>query len=365
MLCGLASTETGADRLFFIDRETELPRVLPVGYPVAGSEILLLDEHGREVGPGEVGEIAVRSRYLALGYWRRPELTAEKFLAIADKGGVEVLRCYGVKDANPNTPTPQHPNTPTSNTQHPPLRIYLTGDLGRMLPDGCLFHLGRKDFQVKVRGYRIETGEVEAALLEQAEIREAIVAAREDRPGDKRLVAYVVPVAKRAPTVSALRRALADTLPDHMVPSAFVMMEALPRTANGKVDRGALPGPGRTRPDLETPFAAPRTPLEQALAAIWAEVLGLDPVGLHDNFLELGGHSLLAAQLLSRVRSAFQVDLALRRFFQAPTVAGLAGKIMQSRLEQAGTEEAIRLLEEVESLADQDAQQKQREAGEA
>jgi hypothetical protein len=176
----------------------------------------------------------------------------------------------------------------------------LTGDLGRMSPDGCLERLGRKDFQVKIRGLRVEVAEVERALREMSAIKEAAVVTREDKSGDKHLVAYVVAAGNVALSISDIRSFVEKTLPSHMVPSRFVMLDALPLTPNGKVDRRALSDPGKSRPDLGTPFVAAGTPVEKELSQIWAEVLSLEQVGIHDSFLELGGHSLLATEVISR-----------------------------------------------------------------
>jgi amino acid adenylation domain-containing protein len=309
---GLGATETGAMARYFLDENTPIAgHVLPVGYPAEDKEILLLDEDGAEVAADAVGEIAVRSRYLAPGYWRRPDLTAAAFRPDPAGG---------------------------------PERIYRTGDLGRRLPDGCLIHCGRKDFQVKIRGFRVEVAEVEGALLSLPKVQEAVVVVREDRPGDRRLVAYLVPTARPAPTVTVLRKALADALPDYMVPAAFVVLDALPKTPGGKVDRRALPAPGRARPALDQPLVAPRTPVEAAVGAIWAEVLGLDEVGMHDNFFDLGGHSLAASQVLARVSETFHVALPVRTLFEAPTVTGLALAVVQGLMQNVGADEIARLL---------------------
>jgi len=297
---------------YFLDEDTPIAgHVLPVGYPAEDKEILLLDEDGAEVGGDAVGEIAVRSRYLSPGYWRRPDLTAAAFRPDPAGG---------------------------------PARIYRTGDLGRRLPDGCLLHLGRQDFQVKIRGFRVEVAEVEGALLSLPQVREAVVVAREDRPGERRLVAYLVPTARPAPTVSALRQALAATVPDYMVPAAFVVVDTLPKTPGGKVDRRALPAPGRARPALDQPLVAPRTPVEAAVGAIWQEVLGLDEIGLHDNFFDLGGHSLAVGQVLARVTETFHVDLPVRILFEAPTVNGLALAVIRGLMQDVGADEIAGLL---------------------
>ncbi len=240
----LGSSETGTIRWYFIDKKTQINgNLVPVGYPVEDNEILLLDDAGKEVGINNIGEISVKSRYLSPGYWRRPNLTEATFQP-DPAGGSE--------------------------------RTYRTGDLGRMLLDGRLVHLGRKDFQIKIRGYRIEAAEIEMALLDIAGIKEAVVVAREDLPSDlsasprtgKRLVAYVVPNRQPVPTVGELRRLLAVTLPDYMIPSAFVTLDALPLAPNGKVDRRGLPAPGRARPELGSIFVVPHTSVEEVLAGI-------------------------------------------------------------------------------------------------
>lgn len=291
-------------RKFFIDHGTLITgSIVPVGYAVEDNEVLLLDEAGQDVGFNRVGEIAVRRRYIAPGYWRRPDLTATTFLP--DRAGGDA-------------------------------RIYRTGDLGLMLPDGCLLHLGRKDFQVKIRGHRVEVVEVETALLDRGDIKEAVVVAREDRPGDQRLVAYQVLASHPGPTVGELRGFLRAKVPDYMIPTAFVMLDALPMTLTGKVDRRALPAPGRARLGLASPFAAPYTPTERRLARIWAEVLSLEQVGIHDDFLELGGHSLLAMQVASRVHDAFHVEVPLKSLFESSTVADMAVVIAEHRLKTVG-----------------------------
>ncbi|MFQ5853749.1 MAG: AMP-binding protein, partial [Candidatus Binatia bacterium] len=323
---GLSSTETGTVRRYFIDKDTEiLTSTVPVGYPVEDAEVLLLDEHGDEVDAAQVGEIAVKSRYLALGYWKRPDLTEAAFM-----------------------------EDPEDGTR----RIYRMGDLGRMSPDGRLEHLGRKDFQVKIRGYRVEISEVEMALLNLDTIQDTVVLVREDRLGDQRLVAYVVPAVQPSPDVSTLRNALAKSLPEHMIPSAFVVLDSIPLNPNGKVDRKALPVPDSSRPELGTPFVAPRSSPEEELAKIWAEVLGLNQVGVHDNFLELGGNSLLATQVVSRVIKTFPVELPLKSLFELPTVADMAVVIVQNQAKKIGQEDLARMLTELEPLSDEEARQR-------
>lgn len=308
LLNNLATTETGTARHFLIDRHTSIPGgAVPVGYAVPGVEVLLLDESGRPVDPGAQGEIAVRSRYLASGYWRRPELTRQRFL-----------------------PDPDGGDTLT----------YLTGDLGRMLPDGCLVHEGRKDSQVKVRGHRVEPAEIEHALLALPGVKEAAVVARATGDSEPTLVAYVVPASLPAPTHSFLRRGLAQVVPEHMLPSAFVVLDAMPLTAVGKVDRLALPAPRRSRPPLDEPYMAPRFPVETAVAAIWAEALDLEQVGVRDNFLDLGGHSLLASRIAARVTEALAVDIPMRALFEASTVEAMA-RLVTEQLASRAAEDAL------------------------
>ena len=321
---GLRSTETGSVRHYFIDMQAQVSdTTVPVGYAIEDMDLLLLDHDGNEVGFDRAGEIAVKSRYLSPGYWRRPDLTQSVFLVAPDNADS---------------------------------RIYLTGDLGLMYPDGCLIHLGRKDMQVKVRGQRVEILEVEETLLALGLARQVAVEARAQDSGHQRLVAYIVPATQPVPTVSTLRRALAEKLPGYMVPASFVMLDSLPLTPTGKVDRRMLPDPGPGRPELDNPCLAPRTPVETKLAGIWTDVLGIDMVGIHDDFLDLGGHSLLATKLLSRVIETFQVEMPLRLLLEAPTIAEMAVVITQHQAEQADPDTVARLLTEVEAMAEENVQ---------
>jgi amino acid adenylation domain-containing protein len=282
---------------------TEVPEEatsIPLGRPIPNVQAYVLDRHLRPVPRGVPGELYVGGEGLARGYWRRPELTQERFIP--------------------------HPFS-----QEPGARLYRTGDLVRYLPGGLLEFLGRIDHQVKIRGFRIELGEIEAVLDGHPAVRQAVVAARVLGPGDKQLVAYVVPQASPHPSSTELREYLALKLPSYMVPAFFVMLDALPLNPNGKVDRRALPVPDGTRPELAQEFVAPHTPTQRALAAIWKEVLSLDRAGLHDDFFTLGGHSLRALQVTSRIRQRFQVEVSLRSFFSHPTLAGLAGLLSQAQ----------------------------------
>jgi acyl carrier protein len=223
-----------------------------------------------------------------------------------------------------------------------PGRLYKTGDMVRWLADGRIEFLGRLDFQVKLRGFRVELGEIESVLNRHEGVGESVVVVREDTPGDKRLVAYVVARGGETIDASAVRAFLKEQLPDYMVPSAIVLLESFPLTPNGKVDRRALPAPGRGDLDSGGGMVEPRTSVERALADIWRAVLKVDRLNIHDNFFDLGGHSLLATQVVSRVRDSFQLDVPLRRLFEAPTIAQFAAIV----------EEA--LLEEVEKLSEED-----------
>jgi hypothetical protein len=271
---------------------------VPVGRPVANTRVYILAEWGEPVPVGVAGELHIGGAGVVRGYLGRPEQTAERF--VADPFSAD-----------------------------PGARLYRTGDLARWRPDGTIEFLGRTDFQVKVRGYRIELGEIEARLAEHVDVREAVVLAREDVPGDQRLVAYFVGAAD----TESLRAHLSTALPEHMVPAAYVRLETLPLTPNGKLDRKALPAPeGDAYASRE--YEAPEGKIEVALAEIWAELLRVERVGRRDNFFELGGHSLLAVQVVSRVRQSIGVDLALGAVFQQPVLAALADWILELRLAQ-------------------------------
>jgi amino acid adenylation domain-containing protein/non-ribosomal peptide synthase protein (TIGR01720 family) len=264
-----------------------------IGRPIANTQIYILDPYLQVRPMGVPGELHIGGEALARGYLSRPELTAERFI-------------------------------PNPFSDKPGARLYKTGDLVRYLSDGNIEFLGRLDNQVKIRGFRIELGEVEATLCLHPYVSEAVVVAREDRPGDKRLVAYVVATAVMiAPSTGVLRAFLQEKLPDYMIPSAFVPMDAIPLTAIGKVDRRALPAPDVVRPDLQEAFVAPRSPSEELVAGIWSKVLGVERIGVYDSFFELGGHSLLVVQIVSRIREVFEVELPLRSLFETPTIAGL------------------------------------------
>ncbi len=293
-----------------------------IGRPIANTQAYILDAARRPVPAGEPGELYIGGAGLAQGYHNRPDLTAERFIP--------------------------HPFS-----NRPGARLYRTGDLARYLPDGQIQFMGRADDQIKIRGYRVEPAEIVAALGAHPAIRTGVVLAREDTPGDKRLVAYIVPAAHGAdrPADSALGDYLRARLPDYMIPASFVWLEALPLTPNGKVDRDALPAPAPdgTAGEEDADFVAPRTGVEERVAALVALLLGLERVGVDDNFFMLGGHSLLGTQLIARVRAAFGVDLTLRGLFDAPTVAELAAEVERlilAKIEAMSDDEARRLLAE-------------------
>jgi len=289
---------------------------------VDNTGIYLLDRSFEPVPVGVPGELFVGGIGLARGYHRRPDLTAEKFLP---------------------HPFPAVPGE----------RLYRTADLVRYLPDGDMDFLGRLDHQVKLRGLRIELGEIESVLGQHPALREVAVLVREDRPGRKRLVAYAVADGSEPPAVADLRAFLGERLPAYMVPAAFVLLEALPLTANGKVDRGALPAP---EAGSEEEHVAPRNPVEEQLAGLWRELLKLDKVDVYDNFFELGGHSLLATQLMSRVRAGFGIDVPLRDLFQAPTLEAFAQVVLGRQVEAQAADDLDRLLAELEGISEEETE---------
>jgi acyl carrier protein len=295
----------------------------PLGYAVEDKEVMLLDESGNEVGFNEVGEIVVRSRYLSPGYWRRPDLTEAKF-----------------------KPDPQGGDR----------RLYFTADLGLMLPGGCLVYKGRKDSRVKVRGYGVEIAEIEMALLNHPDIREAIVVARQNELGESRLVAYFTSIDHRELNASDLRTFLKEKLPDYMIPSDFVILDRIPLGPGGKVDRKALAAPDNSRPQLASTYISPKTPIEVQLAKIWSDLLDIDRVGINDNFFDLGGHSLTASRVISRVIQTFRLNLPLKLLFDSPTVAEMASVIAANQAKLATRDELKRMLSNVEAMSDEEAQ---------
>lgn len=293
---------------------------IPLGRAIANTQIYILNAHLQPVPIGVPGELYIGGDNLARGYLHQPELTAAKFI-------------------------------PNPFTHEAGARLYKTGDLACYQRDSCIEFLGRIDDQVKIRGFRIELGEIEALLRQYPDVEQAVVVAREDVPGDKRLVAYLVLNRVATPDINSIRSFLQRKLPEYMIPS-IVTLKTLPLNANGKVERWQLPAPEKVQPLAG--FVAPRTNVEQVIAAIWTEVLSLERVGIYDNFFELGGHSLLATQVISRLRQALQVELPLRYLFDTPTVADLAVAIAQKLAEQTDNELLEQMLAELEGVRNHD-----------
>ncbi|HEX6083995.1 MAG TPA: AMP-binding protein, partial [Thermoanaerobaculia bacterium] len=284
-----------------------------IGRPIANTQVYILDAHGEPVPMGVAGEIYIGGDGVARGYLNRPELTAERFL---------------------RDPFRAAPNA----------RMYKTGDLGRWLPDGNIEYLGRNDFQVKIRGFRIELGEIEAKLVQCDGVREAVVLAREDAAGDKRLVAYLVVQEDADLSVADLRDALSRQLPEYMIPSVFVQLDALPLTANGKLDRQALPAPDSMMLAARE-YAPPQGEIEQTLATLWQELLRARSVGRHDNFFELGGHSLLVVQFIHRLETQTPYRVAVRDLFQHSSLKELAAHIAATSAKSSDWNPLVRLTE--------------------
>ena len=294
---------------------TELGQTLP------GIQLYLLNESLERVADGTGGEIYLGGK-LARGYFKRPDLTAEKFVP--------------------------HPFS-----QKPGACLYKTGDLGRLLPSGSIEFVGRVDDLVKVRGFRIELGEIAKTIRQHPEINDAFLLALDSDSDSSQIVAYAVPNLRSTISTMELRSYVRNKLPDYMVPTRFIFLEALPVSPNGKIDRKALPAPGRSRPELDTPLVDGRTPLEKDLIQIWGEVLELDQIGIHDNFLDLGGNSLAATRIISRVIARFQTEIPLGSLFQSPTVAEMAAVISQYEIKK-GENELETILDELESLEEKE-----------
>ncbi len=327
---------------------------IPIGQAITNTQAYLLDANLNPVPAGVSGEIYLGGDGLAQGYLNRPELTAEKFIDVEicppsppTLGGIRIQSPPELRDLGGNAgvrlTTPQLSNAkqpnPKSKIQNlKSIRLYKTGDRALYRPDGNLEFLGRTDYQIKIRGFRVELGEIETAIAQHPTVQTAVVVVREvdnDSPTemlrDRQLIAYIVPKASAIPTERDLRLFLKTKLPAYMLPAAFVVLDTLPLTVNGKVDQKALPLPNLIAARETTPTIAPTTSLEAALVELWMQLLGRKQVGIHDNFFELGGHSLLATQLVSRIRDRFQVELPLRSVFETPTIAELAQKIEASK----------------------------------
>ena len=294
-----------------------------VGRPISNTQGYVLDRRGRPLPVGIPGELHLGGMGLARGYLGRPDLTAEKF--IPDPFSVE-----------------------------PGARMYRTGDLARFLSDGRIDFLGRIDLQVKIRGYRIELGEVEAVLNEYPLVKTCVVVAREEADDDKRLVAYIVAREGQEPGYLELRNFLRTRLLEHMIPSAFVLLDEMPLTPNGKINRRALPAPEVLRPEIEQRYIAPRNDIEVTLVELWQEVLGINPIGVSDNFFDVGGHSLKATRLLSKVHSIFRTQLPLSVVFEATTVEALACALVEHEAKPGQTAKIARVLQRIKSISSSD-----------
>jgi amino acid adenylation domain-containing protein len=355
----------------------------PIGRPLPNFQLYVLDQHAQPVPIGVPGELHVGGVGVARGYLNRPELTAERFIAnpfADDRRRTDDGRrtADDGRRADDRPPTTDHGSRTTDHLQSPCL--YKTGDLVRYRPDGNLEFLGRIDHQVKLRGFRIELGEIEAVLRRQPGVQDALVLAAEFAPGDRRLVAYVVDgglgdretgrpgdtergaeddgqrATSNGQRATDFRTALRNELPEYMVPAHYIVLEAWPLAPSGKIDRSALPAPGGAA-DVRQAYVAPRTPTEELLAYMSAELLGVVQVSVEDNFFDLGGHSLLATQFVARIRDALGVELALRSLFEHPTIAALAEQIDVLRTAQrTELDQIARLLEQIDQLSEEEAQ---------
>jgi acyl carrier protein len=337
-----------------IQRVTLAEDPQPIGRPIANTQVYVVDAQGLLAPLGAVGELCIAGLGVAAGYWNRPELTESRFVEnpFAQPGRQMACAC-----AESCCRCSADINASESGAG----RMYKTGDLVRWRSDGVLEFLGRADSQVKVRGFRIELGEIEALLARHPDVREAAVIAPADGSGERRLAAYYAFRNGHAPAVDELRRFLGERLPPYMIPTALIELPELPRTPAGKIDRTSLPAPEGASLSVSSAYEAPRTPLEEEIAAAWAEVLGLPRVGVKDSFFELGGHSLLAAQLASRLRDRLQVELPLREFYQRPTVAALADAVVRRRIQQDEESRMSELLRRLESMSDEEAAELLRE----
>jgi amino acid adenylation domain-containing protein len=332
---GPTETVVGCSK-YRVPAGTKIAGAVPIGLPIANTQFYVLDAQLQPVPVGAPGELYIGGDGVAWGYLNRPDLTAEKF-------------------------------TPDPFSARPGARLYKTGDVVRSLPDRAanIEFLGRADHQVKIRGYRVEPGEIDSMIVTHPAVREAVVVAHEDRPGELRLVAYVAPKEGRRLEPSELRAFLQQRLPEYMAPATFVLLEALPLTATGKLDRAALPKPEQAAAASDRPYVAPRTLVEAILAAIWAQALGVARVGRHDDFFALGGHSLLATRIVNQVRKTLQVSLPLQRVFDSPTLAELATAITALETTPGRTEQIARAIQQIRAKppADAPATPKARQVG--
>ncbi len=308
-------TETSVCTSFYRVNEID-PQVqnVPIGKPIANSSVYILDDVMNPVPIGVSGEICFSGVGLARGYLNRPDLTAEKFIENP---------FYDSQQPTVRLSSPKSANGSTKLTDNSQQRLYKIGDLARWLPDGNIEFLGRKDGQVKIRGYRIEVGEIESVLLQHPAVKEAVVIAKEDKHGDKRLIAYVV----SDKNIDSLRNYLKEKLPGYMIPAAFVMLDKIPLTHNGKVDRKRLPDYADTRAESDAVLSLPRDDIERKLLNIWQEILGTDKLGITEDFFESGGNSIKIVQMASQIHKQFGIKTAMLDIFNYPTIEALAKHI--------------------------------------
>jgi acyl-coenzyme A synthetase/AMP-(fatty) acid ligase len=319
-------TEAAVNASAWVCERDSRRRSVPIGRPIANSVIHILDQDLSLVPTGVPGELHIGGEGIARGYLHMPDATAEKF--VPDPFAIQ-----------------------------PGRRLYKTGDLARYLPDGNIEFLGRIDNQLKIRGFRVELEEIEAAMRRHPEIRQVAVVARQNESNENRIVAYIAAAGEEAPSSHELRCFLLETLPEYMVPTSFVMLDALPLSPNGKIDRRALPLLDSAK-ENRTDFVAPRTQVETDLAMIWAELLNIPQVGVQSNFFDLGGHSLLVIRVASRIRAHFQTDLPLRTLFENPTVEELAEVIAEKQGGKPDDDGADQILANIASLSDEEVQRR-------
>jgi amino acid adenylation domain-containing protein len=319
LLHNLSCTEANTYRVLFLNKDSTVPRgALPVGYALEDVEVLILDNSGQSLAVGEVGEIAIRSLYLFRGYWNNAELTNAAFIGVPDADG---------------------------------RRVFRTGDLGRLRPDGCLEYWGRKDFRFKIRGHSIQAEEVELALLRVSGIDQAVVLAHKDDYGDDRLVAYLTPAGPEVPTIGQIRKSLKAWLADYMVPSKFIILDGLPQASNGRVRHQELPTPGAESPTLGNRFNTPTNKLEILLVKIWRDALKLTNVGVDDNFFDLGGDSIIAMKIIAKIGRVFPWNITLAEFYEACTVALSAKLLTQKSCDAHQLEKIAALYLQIESMS--------------
>jgi non-ribosomal peptide synthetase component F len=320
---GYGPTEGTTFTTTFEANEVTPGHALPIGRPLSNTDVWVLDRQGHLVPAGVAGELYIGGDGIARDYLGRPELTAERFVP--------------------------HPFS-----SEPGARLYRTGDLVRYLSDGNIDFLKRMDHQVKVRGFRVELGEIEAALNQYWAISESVVVDNDDLPGGTRLIGYIVPEEGIEPTSAELYAFLKEKIPSYMIPSIFVTLKEIPLTPNGKVNRAELPVPQLSEDGTSANFVAPRNPLEETLAEIWRETLGAAQVGVESNFFDLGGHSLLATRVVTQIRERYGVELPLRVLFESPTIAGLAQHLDAVQVKETQLSRILSMLENVENISEEE-----------